>query len=88
MDLRAIRHSAGCARMCIESPYVPSCGHSASRREAMVEGSTKVGDPASCQPVNADLEQDMTLAATPDAFAWVVARGRVERQGDIKPHSP
>ena len=54
----------------------------------MVEGSTKVGDPASCQPVNADLEQDMTLAATPDVFAWAVARGRVERQGDIKPRSP
>ena len=54
----------------------------------MVEGSTRVGDPAPHQPNNADLEQDVTLAATPDVFAWVVTRGRAERQVDSEPRSP
>ena len=53
----------------------------------MVEGSTRVGDPASFQPTNADLKQDVIFAATPDVFAWAVTRGRAERSVDIKPRS-
>lgn len=54
----------------------------------MVEGSTRVGDPAPHQPTNADLEQDVTFAATFDVLAWAVTRGRAERQVDSKPRSP
>ena len=53
----------------------------------MVEGSTRVGDPASHQPANADLKQDVAFTDTPDVFAWAVTRGRAERQVDIKPRS-
>ena len=38
----------------------------------MVEGSARVGDPAPHRPIDADLEQDVTFAATPDVLAWAV----------------
>lgn len=51
----------------------------------MVEGSTRVSDPAFHQPINADLEKDLTLATTLGVLARAVTRGRAERQLDTSP---
>ena len=41
-----------------------------------------IGDPAAHQPSKAELEEDVGVDATPEALAWAVTRGGVERKDD------
>ena len=45
----------------------------------MVKEGTKVGDPAAHQPTKADMEEDVSIDATPEALAWAVTRGGADR---------
>lgn len=53
--------------------------HTASRREAMVEEGMRVSDPAAHRPTKSDMEEDVSIDATPKALAWAVTRGGAER---------
>ncbi len=39
----------------------------------------KATDPAAHQPTKADLEEDVSINATPEALAWAVTCGGAER---------
>ena len=43
-------------------------------------------DPAAHQPTKADLEEDVSVDATPEALAWAVTRGGAKRREDTKSH--
>ena len=38
-------------------------------------------DPAAHQPSKGELEEDISIDATPEALGWAVTRGGAERQG-------
>ena len=40
----------------------------------------RAADPATHQPTKADMEEDASIDATPEAHAWAVTRGGAERQ--------
>ena len=42
-------------------------------------------DPATHQPTKADLEEDVSIDATPEALAWAVTRGGAEKRLPQKP---
>ena len=44
--------------------------------------------PAAHQPSKAELEEDVSINATPEALAWAVTRGGTERRGESKPVVP
>lgn len=46
----------------------------------MVEEGTRVSDPATDQPTKADMEEDVSIDATPEALAWAVTRGEAARK--------
>ena len=48
----------------------------------MADRDLKVTDPAAHQPTKADLEEDVSINATPDALAWAVTRGGRGRRED------
>lgn len=50
--------------------------------EAMAERDLRVSDPAAHQPTKADMEEDVSIDATPRALAWSVTRGGAERRPD------
>ena len=37
-------------------------------------------DPAAHQPTKAEMEEDVSIDATPDALAWTLTRGGAERR--------
>ena len=39
-------------------------------------------DPAAHQPTKAEMEADVSIDAAPEALAWAVTRGGVERRED------
>ena len=41
--------------------------------------------PATRQPSKAEIEEDASINATPDALAWAVTRGGAERRDETKP---
>ena len=41
-----------------------------------------IGDPAAHQPSKAQLEEDVSIDATPESLAWAVTRGGAERKDD------
>ena len=41
-------------------------------------------DPAAHQPSKAELEEDVSVDATPEALAWAVTRGGADRKKDKK----
>ena len=41
-------------------------------------------DPAAHQPSKAELEEDVSINATPEALAWAVTRGGAERRENTK----
>ena len=43
-------------------------------------------DPAAHQPSKAEIEEDVSIDASPEALAWAVTRGGAERRGDAKSH--
>ena len=45
----------------------------------------RVRDPAAHQPTKAELEEDVSIDATPEALVWAVTRGGAERRDDMKP---
>ena len=52
----------------------------ASRNEAMAERDLRATDPAAHRPTKADMEEDVSIDATPEALAWAVTRGGAERR--------
>ena len=73
---------------CADSHHISTIGvDSASRREAMAERDLKATDPAAHQPTKADMEEDVSVDATPDALAWAVTRGGAGRREDSEPQS-
>ena len=42
--------------------------------------------PAAHQPNKAELEEDVSIDAPPEALAWAVTRGGSKRREDPKPH--
>ena len=46
----------------------------------MAERDLRVSDPAAHQPTKADMEEDVSIDATPEALAWAVTRGGAERR--------
>ena len=46
----------------------------------MVEEGMRVSDPAAHQPTKSDMEEDVSIDATPKALAWAVTRGGAERR--------
>ena len=50
----------------------------------MVEDGTRVSDPAFHQPTKADMQDDASIDATPEAQAWAVTRGGAARQQDAE----
>ena len=44
--------------------------------------------PAAHQPSKAELEEDVSVDATPESLAWAVTRGGAERREDAKRHNP
>ena len=45
-----------------------------------------ITDPTAHQPSKAELEEDVSVDATPEALAWAVTRGGAKRPEDTKPH--
>ena len=45
-------------------------------------------NPAAHQPSKAELEQDVSVNATPEALAWAVTRGGAQRREEGKPDTP
>ena len=45
----------------------------------MVAQDRRAIDPAAHQPTKADLDEDVSIDATPDALAWAVTRGGAKR---------
>ncbi len=43
------------------------------------------GNPAAHQPNKAELEEDVSIDATPEALAWAVTRGGADRREDETP---
>ena len=41
--------------------------------------------PAAHQPSKSELEDDVSIDATPEALAWAVTRGGAERRDETKP---
>ena len=48
----------------------------------MVEQDVKATDPAAHQPTKADMGEDVSVDASPEALAWAVTRGGAERSQD------
>ena len=48
----------------------------------MVEQDVKATDPAAHQPSKAEMEEDVSIDATPEALAWAVTRGGAEWRSD------
>ena len=46
----------------------------------MAERDERVANPAAHQPTKAELEDDVGVDATPEAFAWAVKLGGTERR--------
>lgn len=42
-------------------------------------------NPAAHQPSKAELEEDMSVDATPEALAWAVTRGGAKRSDQVPP---
>lgn len=42
----------------------------------------RVRDPAAHQPSKAELEENVSIDATPESLAWAVTRGGADRRGD------
>ena len=53
----------------------------------MAERDLKVTDPAAYQPTKAEMEADVGIDATPEALAWAVTRGGVDRREGSKKSS-
>lgn len=47
-----------------------------------------VRDPAAHQPSKAELEQEVSINATPEALGWAVTRGGAQRRGKGKSDTP
>ena len=56
-----------------------------SRTGTMAEQDVRATDPASHQPTKADMEEDVSIDATPEALACAVTRGGAERREDDGP---
>ena len=54
----------------------------------MVDRDLTATDPAAHQPTKAEMEEDVSIDATPDALAWAVTRVGSERQKDDEPSHP
>ena len=50
----------------------------------MAEQDVRAADPAAHQPTKAEMEEDVSIDATPEALAWAVTRGGSERQDGTK----
>ena len=48
--------------------------------EAMAERDVRATDPAAHQPIKAEMEEDVSIDATPEVLAWAVTRGGAERR--------
>ena len=46
----------------------------------MAERDMRDADPAAHQPTKADMEEDVSIDATPEALAWAVTRGGAKRE--------
>ena len=46
----------------------------------MAERDERAADPAAHQPNKANLEEDVSIDATPEALPWAVTRGGTERR--------
>ena len=47
-----------------------------------------VTDPAVRRPANTKLEAGVSVNAAPEALAWAIARGGIERREATKRHTP
>ena len=50
----------------------------------MTREGRRVNDPAAHQPSKAELEEDVSIDAPPEALAWAVTRGGAKRWGEGK----
>ena len=48
----------------------------------MVDQDRRATDPTAHQPTKADMEEDVSIDAAPEALAWAVTRGGAERCQD------
>ena len=64
---------------CAPNSYIYHRVDTASQGEAMAVRDLKATDPAAHQPTKADLEEDVSINATPEALAWAVTCGGAER---------
>ena len=55
--------------------------------DAMDRERKGVVNPAAHQPSKAELEEDVSVDATPEALAWAVTRGGADRREETKPPS-
>ena len=46
----------------------------------MAEQDVRATDPAAHQPTKADMEEDVSIDAAPEALAWAVTRGGAEHR--------
>ena len=46
----------------------------------MAEQDVRATNPAAHQPTKADMEEDVSIDATPEALAWAVTRGGATRK--------
>ena len=46
----------------------------------MAERDLRASDPAAHQPTKVDMEEDVSIDATPEAPAWAVTRGSAHRK--------
>ena len=53
----------------------------------MAEQDVRATDPAAHQPTKADMGEDVSIDATPDALAWAVLRGGAARRAPVEPKS-
>ena len=54
----------------------------------MDTGGKSVRDPSAHQPSKAELEEDVSINATPEVLAWAVTRGGAERRDKGNPVDP
>ena len=54
----------------------------------MADRDLKATDPAAHQPTKADMQEDVSIDAAPEALAWATTRGGSERQEDTDPSLP
>ena len=51
----------------------------------MAERDVRATDPAAHQPTKAEMEEDVSINATPEALAWAVTHGGAEPRESRKP---